>query len=663
MIRPFYFETQKTVKPFSIDPKMIDEKSDCHCHTCITSDCSEIPMKVPFYFLREDVGEIAENLCLPLQSNSENKVELIRHVGIALQNYIDDGNQIPCVLPAICQNKHRVNLNFRITLRKKIISILDTENGEVQKISYRVSIELYLSSGQVKNFESDVESDKIKSFAWITRTTESLAKIPREKEDKIAFDEMVQACIETQDVPVELIYPNAGWRHFPNSGWRYVYGDGAVGVDGSNIHTRKCNEKFHFPTYKIDQSEIFREAMEMRKICKSCSASTMLLLFTHASTMQTFFAEVNFPINFVLAVVGITNSRKTSLALEMGRFLNKSKKNADAEFTATSAGIEKTLSLYKDAVILIDDFRPAETRADQQKLHERLEALVRFYGNRVPKKRMDDYSSNTNKFFPIQGLCVLTMEILVGVQSSLSRMMTVEIDKNEVQNDVLLHYQQKPWILSSHIFDFIRWETVCQDFIMKTISNHMPCLRTQYVFEYQRFGEMFAVFHIVAFLIGCYAQSRGFWNCEESDLFVHECDSLTLSLLRNMETKLKKNDKGLILVQALFEAIENRKLSATKLNTETSPLKYILYEDDFRIFVQTKALKKIAEEYCLHYKIDVIFTNEDEIITALERLEILDIYKNGTKRERARKLPIQHGNHLRYLYIIKELAQKRLEEI
>ena len=59
MIRPFYFETQKTVKPFSIDPKMIDEKSDCHCHTCITSDCSEIPMKVPFYFLREDVGEIA----------------------------------------------------------------------------------------------------------------------------------------------------------------------------------------------------------------------------------------------------------------------------------------------------------------------------------------------------------------------------------------------------------------------------------------------------------------------------------------------------------------------------------------------------------------------------------------------------------------------------
>ena len=191
----------------------------------------------------------------------------------------------------------------------------------------------------------------------------------------------------------------------------------------------------------------------------------------------------------------------------------------------------------------------------------------------------------------------------------------------------------------------------------------MPCLRTQYVFEYQRFGEMFAVFHIVAFLIGCYAQSRGFWNCEESDLFVHECDSLTLSLLRNMETKLKKTDKGLILVQALFEAIENRKLSATKLNIETSPLKYILYEDDFRIFVQTKALKKIAEEYCLHYKIDVVFTNEDEIITALERLEILDIYKNGTKRERARKLPIQHGNHLRYLYIIKELAQKRLEEI
>lgn len=107
-----------------------------------------------------------------------------------------------------------------------------------------------------------------------------------------------------------------------------------------------------FPTTSLTPYEIFNNAMNMRKICKNRFASTILLLFTHVSTMTTFFEERGFPINFILGIVGVTNSRKTSLAMEFTKIFSEKKKMADAEFTATDAGIEKTLSKYKDAPIL-----------------------------------------------------------------------------------------------------------------------------------------------------------------------------------------------------------------------------------------------------------------------------------------------------------------------
>lgn len=660
MVAPFSLEKpQGMITPFSLEkPKQftVENMEKIKEKTIIPAPNEVVPPKIrPIEFLSEGVKQIAKNLCMPLQSTFGDDTEsLAPYIGQALQNYKNSGHELPCTLPAICQNSATGYFNFNMVLKKKIIYIRDMENEEIAKTYYHVNVWVYLKNGQIQNYESEVESNKIKTYTWLTHATNSLAKLPKGKDERIAFEKMIQDCIETQNIPIELIYPNAGWRNIPDIGWRYVYGEGAVGVNGRNIHTKKRDENFCFATKQISQSEIFREALEMRKICKSRSASTILLLFTHAATIETFFEESGFPINFILGVVGVTNSRKTSLELEITRIFNTNRKRADAEFTATAAGIEKTLSKYKDAPILIDDFRPGETRTEQLELNKRLESLVRFYGNRIPKKRMDDFSGKKDKFFPIQGICVITMEVVTGVQSSLSRMMIVDIDKNEFQNNILSYYQQNSWILSSHLYDFILWETENQNDILRMISNQMPRLRTKYNFEFQRFGEMFAVFHLIAELIGSYAQNRGFWSPEEFILFVQECDDITISLLRNMEKRLKISDKGILIVNALLEAIESGKISPIELNSENCKKNASIYMDDTYIFIRAKILKKLSEDYCIYYKIDTVFVNEDDIISALERLEILAIYENKFVRERSRKLPIQHGNHLRYLYLHKK---------
>lgn len=655
LILPFSFE--KPIIPFSFEnnenqkeEKVEKDKNDNH----ISPNLIHTSMILPFEFASHEIVQTTSEICSQLQPILGDDAKYFApYLGNALKNYTDSGNTISFNKTKISKKSHKNCFNFTLTLLRKIMKFFDTENGEEFEISYAFLITLLLRNGEIKKYEYEVIGDKVKSFTWVNIATNGYAKGPNDKTETIKYQEMVQESLEISNVPTEYVYPNAGWRKIPNIGWRYVFGTGAIGIEGNLIHTQNQDEIFMRPTEQLSQKIIFEKAIGMCKICKSSSASTMLFLFTHAATLETIFENSGFPINFILGIVGITNSKKTSLALQMCQVFHRDKKIADAEFTATAAGIEKTLSKYKDAVIIVDDFRPGETQADQKKLNERLESLVRFYGNRVPKRRMDDYAG-VKKFFPIQGVCVLTMEIVTGVTSSLSRMMLVEINKKEVEDSTLLFYQQNPWILPSHLFDFIQWETENLDLILNSISSQIPILRTKYRFEFPRFGEMYALFNLMSKFIGQYAEDRKFWSSEQSDAFVQGCDDLTLSLLRTMEKRMRNYDKGLLVAHALSEAIEHGILTPVKLNSESCAKKELAYEDSTRYFIQTKIIKKIAEMYCSKYKIEIQFINDEDILTALERHEILEIIDKGAGRERSRKLPIQLGNHLRYLYLRKE---------
>nr|WP_305137463.1 hypothetical protein [uncultured Schaedlerella sp.] len=118
-----------------------------------------------------------------------------------------------------------------------------------------------------------------------------------------------------------------------------------------------------------------------------------------------------------------------------------------------------------------------------------------------------------------------------------------------------------------------------------------------------------------------------------------------------------------MVAHALIEAIEHGILTPVKLSNESCAKKELAYEDSTRYFIQTKFIKKIAEMYCSKYKIEVQFINDEDILTALERHEILEIIDKGACRERSRKLPIQLGNHLRYLYLRKESLYAIINEI
>lgn len=671
-IKPFEVVQGNRVSPFTVGDEFKRreggvknfKEEDALQSNCVKGESFLGQKFRPFNYVSKEIAEIAENICQPLKNTlgDEEVTSLIPFIGRSLEEYRRAGGKIPCLVSSAAQMEMCGNLNFNVFLKRIVTEVYDTEFGEKYRHSYEVMVKVYLESGKVRDFTALVEGSKIKSVEWLKKCTLSLARLPRDKADKDEYEQKIQRCIETEDVPREVIYSNAGWRKVAGN-WRYVYNGGIIGEQNILIHTVSGRYTMDLREEMIGQAYTFEMATGMMEICRNSVASTELFLFTHGTVLNTLFELTGYPLNFVFGVTGVTNSKKTSLALAAAKIFDRNKLEADAEFaTATRCGIEKTLGIYKDAVVLVDDFKPGTDQVQQREMDRKLDELVRFYGNRVPKKRMTDFmQEGDKKYFPIGGGCVLTMEIVTGVLSSLSRMFITEIGVDDVINERLAVYQTEKWILPTHIYDFIAWTTEKFDEVCRFIKNSYPQLRKKYLFEFPRFAEMFASLMTTAAIVANYAQNRGFWNNQKGEKFLEQVQRILVTDLRIMGERIKRRDKGNLVLQALKEMLDEEVLMPIKLNEESCSRKYGLYEDESFLYIRAKELRRVVDEYCKRYHEQNKIINDDEIIGLLERMQVIEILETEAGRQRSRKLPVQRGNTLRYLYIKKDELQKITE--
>ena len=123
--------------------------------------------------------------------------------------------------------------------------------------------------------------------------------------------------------------------------------------------------------------------------------------------------------------------------------------------------------------------------------------------------------------------------------------------------------------------------------------------------------------------------------------------------IRMMEARFQASDKGLLAIQALGNALKSGKLSPLALTPESCQRQAESYQDDTYVYIKTNRLSRLIHEYCLANYIPDPIVNNEELFSLLERLKVLDILEGPNGRERSRKLPIQRGNAMRYLYLSK----------
>ena len=624
----------------------------------ILQKVTEVELVKPFERVDPMIAAYSTNICKQYFGESSGEVE--SEISKVLTKY---SNRSGIILQNFQESEQSHLLNFHLALKKKIIHVQDTERGEVRKYAYQIAIQVTQKNGIVKDFEEIVPGEKVKKFDWVTKATQSLATLPCDKDSRLEWNEKVQCCIESNNVPFEVTYPNAGWREIAENTWRYVYSEGVVGYENMDVHT--------LPKYnllldceKIGIVETFQLAMKMITVTRNATALE-LLLFTHMCVMSTLFERAGFPIKFVLGVVGVTNSRKTSLVLALSQIFGREKFLADAEFaTATRCGIEKTLSTYKDGVVIIDDFKPGIHNGQQNELNRKLDELVRMSGDRVPKKRMTDFlADGDNKFFPISGGCVLTMELVTGVTSSITRMFLTELGKDDVQNDQLSFFQENRWVLDTHLYDFIMWLTNHFEEVINYLKNRIPQLRSERLYTIGRYDEMRSYFLSTAEIFLMYARERNFWCDAECTSFLADVKTAIEGEIYSMQQYIRRVDKGILILRALDEMLKRGKIQAKELNEDTCVLRCEIYKSEDIIYAKASTLFAAVKNFLLQTYSSIDLINPEEMISALERLDAIDIaVKADGRRERSRKLPVQRGNAYRYLYIKKSKMAEVLEE-
>lgn len=513
-------------------------------------------------------------------------------------------------------------------------------------------------------FFSEIEASKVKDPAWMKKATRSLAQMPRSKDEREIFDNMIQACIETENVEHELIYNRAGWRKIDGS-WKYVFRDGVVGEQGASVHTGSTFYTMDVRKDKLRTSEVFHKVMEAGNICQNGRTSRNLLLFMHMGLLTTLFQFAGHDIDFSFMIVGPTNCRKTSLVTAIAKVFDRGRLKADAEFaTATNAGIEQTLGLYKDATVIIDDYKAGANLTQQREMNRKLDELIRFYGDRVEKKRMLAFTHNSERiFFPIGGNCVITGEFAPeAIESSMTRLFLTEVNKNDVDNIKLRRYQEERWIIPTHAYDILQWVTGRFESCVQYIAENYSCYRDQKNYLVGRFNNMYAAFMITADLVGMYALEREFWSNEEQRVFIQNVQAGLEIELDIMEERFRQRDKATQILWVFKEALENHQITPIQLNQDSCGRGEELYEDNKCYYVTTKNLRTIVKQYGSAYSDTQRVINNEDLIAVLDRKDALEVIEKDGKRIRSRKLPIQRGNTKRYLYVKKEILGHLEEE-
>ncbi len=294
-----------------------------------------------------------------------------------------------------------------------------------------------------------------------------------------------------------------------------------------------------------------------------------------------------------MAYLGETNSKKTSIALAMTQFMRQ--KNTDMNspqisFESTKGGIECSFSVNPDAVLIIDDFRPANDKNEEQNLRQKLELVTRTYGDQNSIKRMPHYSGIKVDNKPVN-TCLITGEIVAGGNtSSMARIINIMTDRTQCNDEVLSFYQQNPWILSTYMYDFITYITNSRE-IIEYIKQRLLQLRNESknTFRLPRNCDAFCIMHITIEIMFMYAYERGFINAQQKISYINEYSAIIVEVIKDNDYEIIESRPQCEVVKAIKKAISDSdlvvfdlSLERVKQNHEAKAIhnKYIGYKSD-----------------------------------------------------------------------------------
>lgn len=185
------------------------------------------------------------------------------------------------------------------------------------------------------------------------------------------------------------------------------------------------------------------------------SLTIVLLAIAILSLVQSRMIGRGIYFKGVCSIVAQTQSFKTTLASLFFDLADGRK--TDINFEASTAAIIRTIGNARDSTVVLDDYKPGATKTESREMLQKINTVIRCCSDDsggVKRAGMKNETVTNSA----RCLVVVTAEYIhFDVQSTLARLLILEMNRKSVDQDKLTYFQQNHAIYQECIKNFIQY--------------------------------------------------------------------------------------------------------------------------------------------------------------------------------------------------------------
>ncbi len=303
----------------------------------------------------------------------------------------------------------------------KITSDISRDDGTEQVRQYEISASM---PGLNEWRKGAVNAEEFGSMRWPDELLGARAVVfPSHKERA-----SVAIRLLSDDIAMRRVVAHTGWRN-DDDVWCYYHAGGAIGSDGlieAEVSLPAALSPCILPAPPTGD--------ELK------DAFLAVLKLWDVAPLEVMIPLIGAPLNSVLGdtdyaqhLSGHTGTGKTQLAAIVQSFFGQGfdAQRLPGSWSSTGNSLEALAHAAKDCVIVVDDFCPTGSAADQARFHRDADRLIRAQGNHSGRMRCRvDGSVRAAK--PPRGLIISTGEDVPRGQSLRARMIVIELERGAI---------------------------------------------------------------------------------------------------------------------------------------------------------------------------------------------------------------------------------------
>ena len=330
-----------------------------------------------------------------------------------------------------------------------IVADVAADDGE--EISRKIAIAGRLANGAPLP-EIEIPADEFEAMKWpVAQWGARISIEPLKNANNLLRAAIQRLSTNMQD---RRTLTHTGWT-IVNGERLFLHAGGAIGSNDVSVKLPRNLNNYRFPIDDaVDPVTAMRESIKLLDV-----APARVAMPIWAAMFLGPLSEIIAPV-FTVNVEGGSGSLKSSYsAVMLNHYGAKFHEYAmPADWLATPNTLEKLCFHAKDVTLIIDDYRPSTDANENKKLSAAVSHIVRAVGNRQGRGRLDQNAEFRREYIP-RGVVLMTAEKKAVGKSTLSRIITVDVEPGDIDSKMLAQCQKQRHIYAYAMRDFIRYVT------------------------------------------------------------------------------------------------------------------------------------------------------------------------------------------------------------